>query len=52
MRSHEPSGIPEPSGVVTLLTDFGLDDHYVGAMRGVIRSIFPDAVIEDLTHGV
>ena len=42
----------EPSGVVTLLTDFGLDDHYVGAMKGVIRSIFPDAVIEDITHGV
>ncbi len=44
--------LQKPSGIVTLLTDFGLDDHYVGAMRGVIRSIFPDAVIEDITHGV
>ncbi len=44
--------IPDPSGVITLLTDFGLDDHYVGAMKGVIRSIFPQAVIDDVTHGV
>ena len=44
--------LPDPSGVVTLLSDFGLEDHYVGAMKGVIRSIFPGAVIEDLTHGV
>jgi len=43
---------PRPSGVLTLTTDFGLDDHYVGVMKGVIRSIHPDAHVIDLTHGV
>ncbi|MDD5557698.1 MAG: SAM-dependent chlorinase/fluorinase [bacterium] len=41
-----------PSGIVTLTTDFGLDDWYVGAMKGVVLSIHPRAVIIDLSHGV
>lgn len=41
-----------PSGLVTLLTDFGLDDHYVGVMKGVILRIFPRAQIIDVTHRV
>ena len=41
-----------PSGVVTLTTDFGLQDHYVGAMKGVILSIFPGAQVADISHGV
>lgn len=41
-----------PSGIVTLLTDFGLADHYVGVMKGVIWTIFPEANICDVTHGV
>ncbi len=48
-----PSGPgPVPSGIVTLLTDFGLDDHYVGVMKGVLLGIFPAAKIVDITHGV
>jgi hypothetical protein len=43
---------PKPSGIVTLTTDFGLADHYVGAMKGVILTIFPAARIVDITHGV
>ncbi len=43
---------PEPSGIVTLTTDFGLTDHYVGVMKGVILSICPTAKVVDLTHGV
>lgn len=39
-----------PSGVITLLTDFGLADFFVGAMKGVILSIYREAVIVDLTH--
>ena len=42
----------QPSGIVTLLTDFGLDDAYVGAMKGAILSINPEARIVDLSHGV
>lgn len=43
---------PEPSGVITLTTDFGLEDHYAGVMKGVILSIFPAARIVDLSHSV
>lgn len=36
--------------IITLLTDFGHFDEYVGVMKGVILSIDPDADIVDLTH--
>jgi len=38
--------------IVTLTTDFGLQDHYVGAMKGVILGICPQAQIVDISHGV
>lgn len=38
--------------IVTLTTDFGLTEHYVGAMKGVISSINPQARIVDITNGV
>ena len=41
-----------PSPVIALLTDFGLADHYVGTMKGVILSICPEATLVDLTHGI
>lgn len=37
---------------ITLLTDFGLKDPYVGIMKGVILSIAPDVQIIDITHEV
>ena len=37
---------------ITLLTDFGLKDGYVGAMKGVIWSIIPQAQIADLSHEI
>jgi S-adenosylmethionine hydrolase len=40
------------NGIVTMLTDFGLDDAYVGAMKGAILSINPAARLVDLTHAV
>lgn len=40
------------SGVVTLLTDFGHKDPYVGVMKGVILGICPTARLVDLTHEV
>jgi S-adenosylmethionine hydrolase len=42
----------KPSGIVTLLTDFGLDDAYVGAMKGAILAVHPKATLVDLSHGV
>lgn len=38
--------------VITLTTDFGLQDGYVGIMKGVILSICPSATIVDITHAV
>ena len=38
--------------VVTLTTDFGLNDHFVGTMKGVILNIAPDAEIVDICHSV
>ena len=38
--------------VVTLLTDFGLDDTYVGQVKGAILAVAPDATLVDLTHSV
>ncbi|MDX2075425.1 MAG: SAM-dependent chlorinase/fluorinase, partial [bacterium] len=35
-----------------LLTDFGLDDIYDGVMKGVIKSICPDATLIDITHAI
>jgi S-adenosylmethionine hydrolase len=38
--------------IITLLTDYGRDDDFVGVCHGVIRTIHPDAQIVDITHGV
>lgn len=38
--------------LVTLTTDFGISDHYVGAMKGVIYSINPDARVVDISNSV
>lgn len=41
-----------PCGIITLLTDFGIQDGYVGAMKGVILGINPEAHIVDISHHV
>jgi len=41
-----------PNPILTLTTDFGLSDHYVGAMKGVILGICPRAQIVDITHDI
>ena len=38
--------------IVTLLTDYGRDDDFVGVCHGVIRTIHPEASIVDITHGI
>ena len=38
--------------VIALLTDFGLQDHYVGAMKGAILTVCPEATLVDVTHEV
>jgi S-adenosylmethionine hydrolase len=37
---------------ITLITDFGLQDGHVGAMKGVIRSIAPDVELADVSHHI
>jgi len=37
---------------IALLTDFGTRDYFVAAMKGVILSINPKAVIIDITHEI
>ena len=39
-------------GLITLTTDFGLRDPFVGIMKGVMLSICPSARLVDLTHEV
>jgi S-adenosylmethionine hydrolase len=41
-----------PSPIITLTTDYGTQDHLVGAMKGVILKIVPDATIIDISHQV
>ncbi len=40
------------SALVTLLTDFGLSDAYVGVMKGVMLGICPSLQCVDLTHDI
>ena len=38
--------------IVTLLTDYGRDDDFVGVCHGVMRGIEPELRIIDITHGI
>lgn len=40
------------SRILTLTTDFGYKDPYVGVMKGVILNRFPQCMLVDLTHGI
>ena len=42
----------QPSGVITITTDFGHKGPFVGVMKGVILQRFCDAQIVDLTHEI
>ncbi|MGH9164487.1 MAG: SAM hydrolase/SAM-dependent halogenase family protein [Acidimicrobiales bacterium] len=37
---------------VSFLSDFGLDDEFVGVVRSVIRSLAPEVAVVDITHGI
>jgi S-adenosyl-L-methionine hydrolase (adenosine-forming) len=41
-----------PRMLITLLTDFGTADYFVGAMKGVILSLSPASRIVDITHEI
>lgn len=44
--------LPRPCGIVTLLSDFGLADPWVGVMKGVVKRHNPSADVLDFCHGV
>jgi S-adenosylmethionine hydrolase len=38
--------------IITLTTDFGWSDYYVGAMKGIIYQIAPGSTVVDITHDI
>jgi S-adenosyl-L-methionine hydrolase (adenosine-forming) len=44
--------VVSPRAFVTFLSDFGLQDDFVGTCHGVIKRIAPDTEIIDITHGI
>ena len=38
--------------LITLITDFGIEDTYAGVLKGVILSISPGCSIVDITHQI
>lgn len=44
--------MPKDYRLITLLSDFGLQDVYVGVMKGVIAQLNPSLMVIDLTHQI
>jgi hypothetical protein len=42
----------QPCGVITLTSDFGLKDPFVGVVKGQVLTRFPQARLVDLTHEI
>ena len=42
----------QPSGVITITTDFGHKGPFAGVMKGMIIGRFPQATIIDLAHDI
>jgi putative phosphoesterase len=52
LKELPQAGVLEPNGILTLLTDFGITDHFTGVMKGVILKIAPHAKLVDISHTV
>lgn len=52
LESPDSASTPARVPLITLLTDFGTADYFVGAMKGAILSVNPDARIFDITHEI
>jgi hypothetical protein len=52
MLEMPPKTRDRRSGIVTLITDFGLQAEYAGAMKGVILTVNPRCQIMDITHQI
>jgi S-adenosyl-L-methionine hydrolase (adenosine-forming) len=53
-RQIVPSSVTAPMTrrLITLTTDFGQEDPFVGVMKGVISGIAPEVLTVDITHGI
>ncbi|MEO6025304.1 MAG: SAM-dependent chlorinase/fluorinase, partial [Candidatus Binatia bacterium] len=51
-RADDRAPAPAAAPIITLTTDFGSRDPFVGIMKGVILGLAPSARIVDLTHAV
>ncbi len=51
-RKMQNKLMQRPAPIVTLTTDFGCGDYYVGAMKGVILRIAPEVHIVDISHQI
>lgn len=51
-RPMEAPAAGRPSGIITLTSDFGLRDPFVGVMKGRVLALAPGVQIVDLTHDV
>ena len=49
-NANAPAMMLKP--IITLTTDFGLKDWFVGTMKGVILATYPQAALVDITHDV
>ena len=52
MSYSERPGSSRPRRLITLTTDFGTSDHFVGVMKGVMAGIAPSARVIDITHEI
>jgi len=39
-------------GLITLISDWGLSDYYVAAVKGMIYKFYPEAQIVDISHNI
>ncbi len=51
-RARERKGRKGRSGIVTLISDFGLGGEYAGAMKGAILKVNPCCQVVDITHQI
>ena len=50
--NHLEKQILQTMAIITLTTDFGLKDHYAGAVKGAILTQLPEANVVDISHQI
>jgi hypothetical protein len=52
LSTTRPTERKDQMPTIAIMTDFGLEDIYVGVMKGVIQRICPGASVIDITHAI